>query len=158
MDGDDFETWFRAEQRNVTAIATVASGGNVSLAEDATADAFVAAFERWDEVSRMESPTGWVVTVAVNNTRSVLRRMRRSLPSNGRDSDLVTTMPEISDFWAKLDVLSPRQRHALLLRYVEDLSQRQVANRLGVTEGTASATLSQARRNLRNSMSERNSE
>ena len=49
------------------------------------------------------------------------------------------------DLWTALDALSFRQRKAIVLRYVEDLSQAEVAYELGIAPGTAAATLSQAR-------------
>jgi len=45
-----------------------------------------------------------------------------------------------------------RQRAALVLRYIEDLSQADVAERMDIAVGTASATLSQAKGNLRSEL------
>ena len=48
-----------------------------------------------------------------------------------------------------LGKLSYRQRRALVLHHVEGLTQVEVAKDLDVSPGTASATLSQARKKLR---------
>ena len=41
-----------------------------------------------------------------------------------------------------------RQREAVVLRYVADLREREVATVMGISEGAASAALSAARRSL----------
>ena len=60
----------------------------------------------------------------------------------GAEPDL---RPEV---WAAVRRLPRRQREAIALRYVLDLSELQVAAAMGVAEGTASATLAAARRAL----------
>jgi len=54
-----------------------------------------------------------------------------------------------------VDELSERQRKAVVLRYVRDLTQADVAKRIDVAVGTASATLAQARDRLRSNLGER---
>ncbi|MDQ2647936.1 MAG: SigE family RNA polymerase sigma factor, partial [Actinomycetota bacterium] len=72
--GDDFEGWYRVEHGRLLAAVTLATG-RVELAQDIVSEAFARALERWDRVSRMESPTGWVRQVAMNLVR---RRFRRA--------------------------------------------------------------------------------
>lgn len=56
----------------------VVCAGDLSRAEDATNDAFVKAFERWDRVAPMSSQRAWVTKVAINNAkRSFLHRARQ---------------------------------------------------------------------------------
>ena len=159
MTVSEFDSWYRNEYRQVVAITTIATKCDFALAEDAAGDAFATSFERWEEVSQMDNPTGWVTRVAINNARSVLRRLRRLLLIG--DEVLVrpsAEVPGLDDFWSRIDSLTRRQRAALALRYVDDLSQRQVAQRLGVSDGTASATLTQARQTIRKTLEDRNSD
>ena len=51
------------------------------------------------------------------------------------------------DLWAAVGSLPPRARAAVSLRYIGDLTERQVAEVLGVSPGTV-ASLHQARRRL----------
>ena len=53
--------------------------------------------------------------------------------------------PEV---WRAVRALSPRQRTAVALRYVLDLPEPEVARIMGVSRGSASATLVAARRTL----------
>ena len=48
-----------------------------------------------------------------------------------------------------LATLSPRQRTALALRYVEDLDVRGIAERMGCSEGTVKSQLSRGTERLR---------
>jgi RNA polymerase sigma factor (sigma-70 family) len=63
----------------------------------------------------------------------------------GRAAPPVELRPEV---WAAVRALSARQREAIALRYVLDLSEAQVAEAMGVAVGTASATLAAARSRL----------
>ncbi len=151
---EKFESWYRNEYSRVLSVVLVATGGDLRTAEDATAESFVKAFERWDEVSAMEQPGAWVSRVAINDAKSIRRRSRRWVPftPEHHHQSHVDLVPVHSETWKHLDTLTGRQRRALVLRYIEDLSQKGVAASLGVSEGTASATLSQARRKVRSSI------
>lgn len=144
----DFESWYRTEHPRLLAAMTVAAG-DVELAKDIVGDAFSRAFERWERVALMTSPTGWVYRVAFN----VLRRRQRRAALEARllartppptASPSATIEPEL---WAAIAALPPRQRAVIGLRIVLDLSQSDTAQMLGVSEGTVSSTLVTARRN-----------
>jgi RNA polymerase sigma-70 factor (ECF subfamily) len=49
---------------------------------------------------------------------------------------------------AAVQGLSPQRRMAIFLRYFADLSYAQIADVLGIAEGTVAATLSQAHQQL----------
>ncbi len=147
----DYDAWYRTEYPKVLAAVTVVCQVSSSRVEDATTDAFVKAYERWDRVSDMDSPTGWVTKVAINKARRSFRRAGRLAELlNGERIALV-----FSDSYANVELvnalgeLSYRQRRALILHHIEGLTQAEVAKDLDVAPGTASATLSQARKKLR---------
>ena len=144
----DFEEWYvRTHGSVVRALAVIS--GEADVAGEVVAEAFSRAFERWDKVGALSNPTGWVYRVAVNLLRRRWRRstverrlLGRAAPTRWAEAELV---PEL---WAALAALPRRQREAVALRYVVDLSEAQVAEYMGVAEGTASAALSAARRRL----------
>ena len=51
--------------------------GDLTLAEDAVQDAFVAAVASWPNDGVPDNPAGWIVTTARNRAVDVVRRSRR---------------------------------------------------------------------------------
>ena len=132
----------------------LATGADRSRAEDAVNDAFVTTYERWDRVGGLESPAAWVTKVAINNAKRNFRiRHRRIRQMQGLVPTASTDFEIDHDLWNAVRQLPRRQREALALRYVEDMSQAQIAEHLGIAEGTAAASLNHARKNLKSHLS-----
>ncbi|MEM9563039.1 MAG: sigma-70 family RNA polymerase sigma factor [Actinomycetota bacterium] len=152
-----FERWYRREHPRVAAALAVA-GGHVDVAREATDEAFVRAYERWPRVRVMDSPGGWLYRVALNELRRRLRRrtIERELLRRHRPPDRADDPPPVADprVWDAVRQLPRRQRSAVALRYVLDLSERDVATTMGITRGAASATLASARHNLQQALGE----
>lgn len=148
----DFDDWYRRHYKTVLAAAVVCAVGDRALAEDATSDAFLKAFKKWSSVSEMDSPVAWTTTVAANRVRRLQRRrINRQRRENRTAPPLTTTdsyQSDQSSLWDSVAKLSPRQREALVLRYVHGATQAEAAEALGVAPGTAAATLHQARSRL----------
>ncbi len=147
----DFDTWFRSSYRPVLSAVLVVCVGDTPRAEDATNEAFLDALEKWDRVAVMESPRAWVTKVAINKAkRWWLRRRRYIDPVNVESLDVpVFDGAANHEIWEAVNRLSAKQRRAIAMRYIDDLTQADIASRLDVAPGTVSATLTQARSNLR---------
>lgn len=150
----DFDSWYRSEYPRVLAAVAVVCSTRSEQAEDATTDAFVKALEKWDTVSTMSSPTGWVTSVAINRAKRSFRRAKhhRTLLNSERISAVFDDTHPDSSLVDALSKLSYRQRRAIVLHHVEGLTQAEVADDLGIKAGTASATLHQARTRLRSTL------
>ena len=148
---EDFDDWFAAEYPRVVGAVTIVCGGDLARAEDATADAFLRALERWDRVRDMDAPAGWVTRVAVNRAKRSFRWRPRSagFVDSTLHSPAAEPQPEDTEVWDAVRSLTLRQRTALVLRYVADQTQAEVARHLDVADGTAAATLHQARQRVR---------
>lgn len=147
---ESFEAWYGKEHPGLLAALTLATG-NVEVAQDLVSEAFARALERWDRVSKMASPGGWVRQVAVNLLRRTYRRaaMERRLLGRQWEATEQTPLEAMDpDLWAAVTALPPRQRAVLALRAVLDLSQAETARLLGIRPGTVSATLVEARRRV----------
>ena len=147
----DFDTWYGDERPRVVASITAITG-RASLASEATDEAFARAFERWQRVCAMASPGGWVHRTALNVARRRLRRegqegrlWRVASAGVGWESPPPMWPP---DLWDALAALTPREREAMVLRHVADLSTNDVAAAMGVSQGTVSSTLHSARARL----------
>jgi DNA-directed RNA polymerase specialized sigma24 family protein len=153
VDDPNFEIWYMREHARLVASLTLVCGDG-SLAADAADEAFARALSRWARVSAMDSPTGWTYRVGINLVRRQARRRERerSLPS------LVAVRPDLpapaGETWSAVAQLPHRQRLAVVLRYVGDLTEADVATVMGVSRGTVASTLADARKALALAMSE----
>jgi RNA polymerase sigma-70 factor, ECF subfamily len=141
----DFELWYRSEYPNVLGSLLLALG-NRDIAEEAAAEAFARTYERWSHVKTMARPRGWVYVVALNVARRRLRRraLERVLLSRTRLPEEVP--PETGlELWDLVRALSPRERMAIVLRYVADLPELEVAKAMGISAGGVAKTLHTAR-------------
>jgi DNA-directed RNA polymerase specialized sigma24 family protein len=91
-----------------------------------------------------------VQTVAMNEVRSRLRRVRLERRYLARQRAGYVPPPPEPDpaLWTAVARLAPRARTAVALRYIADLSEGEVAAVMGITRGTAAATLHKARKRL----------
>lgn len=125
--------------------------GDPHDAWDLTQETFARLGERWDG-RRPDVPEAWVRTVMVRLNVDRLRRLRRELPLlGGADRGQPVQQVGAVDVWLveALATLTPRQRTALALRYVEDLDVRGIAERMGCSEGTVKSQLSRGTQRLR---------
>ena len=70
---ESFDSWYAREHPRLFATLLL-STGDVELAAEGVDEAFTRALEKWDQVSVMESPTGWAFRVALNHARRTARR------------------------------------------------------------------------------------
>ena len=144
-----FDVWYFDQHRKVLA-ACLALAGDTEVAREATDEAFARALERWGTVAAMASPGGWVQVVALNHARRLLRRRRlerRPLKHFAAPtSDAPLPCPEL---WLVVRTLPARQQTAIVLRYVGDLPEDEIAFAMGISRGTVASTLHDARSRLR---------
>lgn len=147
----DFDAVFDASYERLVRALTVAAGDREAAA-DAVQDAFVKAHLRWGKVSRYDDPAGWVRRVAINKLHDERRRGRRKRNALQRlrsRSESTTEQPEIDEFGRLLAELPRQQRLATALFYVDTLTVADIADTLGISEGTVKSHLHDARRRLR---------
>jgi RNA polymerase sigma-70 factor (ECF subfamily) len=128
--------------------------GNASEAQDATQDAFVQAWRRWSTLRDPGRFEHWFDKILVNICRNRLRRSTRWQTQDISD-DLLTVRGDPYDQAVDRDLigtalksLSPEHRLVVALRYYRDLSVAEIADRLGVRQGTVSSRLHYAVKRL----------
>jgi RNA polymerase sigma-70 factor (sigma-E family) len=143
------------EQRVPALRLAYAMTGDAGLAEDVVAEAFARTYERWSK-GGIENPAAYVRRAVVNEVRSTFRRLavRRRYAARQRSAEPSATFP--GDRLADADVLgralmtlTERQRAVVVLRVVDDLSEREVATVLRCSEGTVKSHLSRGLAQLR---------
>jgi RNA polymerase sigma-70 factor, ECF subfamily len=150
----DFARWYESTADGLTRRVSAAVGDQL-LGREAAAEAFARAYERWPRVSNMESPEGWVYRVAVNICRRSWQQ--RMLESRALARMLPAAIGDVGDHhhddvYRACRRLPPRMRTAIRLRYWDDLTECQVADRMGISPGTVSALLSTGRSRLRRAL------
>jgi RNA polymerase sigma factor (sigma-70 family) len=118
--------------------------------DDVVQDALVRAWRRWSTYDeRRGSALAWLLAIVGDQAR---RRHTRSPATNLAlvDVDAATPFgPTDLDLERALDRLTGRQRRAIDLYYFVGLDVATTAQVMGCAPGTVKATLSQARRRLR---------
>ena len=157
---DDIERAFR--EAHGAAVATlVRVFGDISLAEDAVQDAFVAAMDSWPRNGLPANPTAWIVTTARNRAIDVLRRDERgrelyrhlaathvsSVPAEvpEEDPDLMRDDQLRLIFTCCHPAIRVEHQVALTLRLIGGLSPDEVARAFLVSEATMSKRLVRAK-------------
>jgi RNA polymerase sigma-70 factor (sigma-E family) len=144
-EGEPFGAFYRRSYARAVRLA-VLLGATRSEADDLAQDAFARMCRRWHSV---RSPDHYLDAAIRNSCRSLHRRRRKGhgvsepFDADGRDH-------AVWDFAADLDLaravaaLPPRFREVLVLRYYQDLSEREIAAVIGRPAGTVKSRLSRA--------------
>ena len=125
---------------------------DLTLAEDLVQDAFLGLHRRRGALLEPVAALGYLRTSVVNGSRSALRRRRtvrtyagrlRPVPADAEPADRRLMRAAVhEEVLAALRTLPPRQREVLVLRYWSDLSERQIATTLGISEGSVKSAAS----------------
>ncbi|HEX2369245.1 MAG TPA: sigma-70 family RNA polymerase sigma factor [Acidimicrobiia bacterium] len=142
-----FEEFYTANwERIYRALAVMLR--NPDLAAEATDEAMTRAFQRWAVIRSYDNPTGWVYRVALNWARSRLRRHSREYSGDGTDSAYEPVLPE-PEVHRAIAALPDHHREVVVLRYLLDWSEGDIAAALGVPAGTVKSRLNRALSRLR---------
>lgn len=131
--------------------------GNRDAAEDLAQDAFIRLAGRFQHLRNPEAFSSYLRRTVVNLHLSRLRRIRleRSYLARHPRAEPAQSMPDIAgraDLWAGLQQLPARQRAALVLRFYEDLSERESAKVLRCSVSAVKSLVARAMETLRNEM------
>ncbi|GAA3212398.1 SigE family RNA polymerase sigma factor [Actinocorallia longicatena] len=128
--------------------------GDRADAEDLLQAALTKTYLAWDRIHDHAALDGYVRRAMVNTQISWWRRRKLEIYPTGdlpdQPVDDHTRRCELNDSLSRaLGRLPDRQRTAVMLRYYEDMSEAEIAQRLGVTVGTVKSTVSRAVAKLR---------
>ena len=131
------------------------------LAADLTQDSFVKAYRAYDSLEKPENARAWLYQIAHRVALDHIRRGKivRFLPWTGESrgaspsaEHLVMETRLSGDLQRALDRIPERQRAALLLAELHDLTGLELAAALGVSHVAARALLTRARESLRQAL------
>lgn len=147
----EFEAFVDGELARLLGYARVLTG-NDHDAWDLVQEGLVRVGLRWGRIERSGNPAAYTRTTLVRLNIDRLRRRGREHPvAEPPDGVVLPKLPEGVEPWlvAALAGLTPRQRTALVLRYVDDLDVAGVAAAMRCSSGTAKSHLSRGLQRLR---------
>jgi RNA polymerase sigma factor (sigma-70 family) len=153
---------YRAYGRLVYAVAHRVLGSH-DLAEEATQQTFVRAWQAADRIDVDRDPAAWLATIskrtAIDIHRREARRPKRALadvPAN--DPALVTLPPDLAALDAvwhvrrAIDALPDDEATVVRLQHLDGLTQHEIAEQLGLALGTVKSRSHRAHQRLATSL------
>jgi RNA polymerase sigma-70 factor (ECF subfamily) len=157
-----FEEIVKRYQRRVYAVAFRIVRRH-DLADDVVQEAFIRAYESLGRFDTGRPFAPWIATIAANLALNHVRSPRfreEPLPEAHAEAPHPAPSPlggllegeADAQLKAAMDRLPPEQRAVLVLRVVEDLSYKEIAESLGLSLGTVMSRLARAREKLREAL------
>lgn len=133
---------------------------NTEHAKDILQDSFIKIFNKIKTYDGSGSLEGWVRRIVVNSSIDEYRRKKKDFLKvesieNYSDHDLEDEDEEAevefkpSQIIEAMQDLTPAYRAVFNLYIFEELTHREIAEKLGISEGTSKSNLAKAKRNLR---------
>jgi RNA polymerase sigma-70 factor (sigma-E family) len=158
-DDESFAALFAAHHGEAVRLAYLLCG-DAARAEDVVGDAFVKLYRRWNR-GGIDNPRAYLRRAVVNETNSWFRRRaverREAAKRSGDDRGVRGADDHVTEHAALVGALAAlphRQRTAVVLRYFNDLSERDTAELMGVSVGTVKSSVSRALDRLRDALDE----
>jgi RNA polymerase sigma-70 factor (ECF subfamily) len=130
-------------------------------AEDATQETFISAILNLERYRGESSLKTWLYAIALNTCRGHLRKRkaRHTMRKAWQGLQSIVAKPFTPEeaaaqseshrlLWEAVDDLGDKQRIPVILRYAHDLTVPEIAEILGISEGTVHSRLHYARRKL----------
>ena len=122
--------------------------GNVPDAEDVAQETYLRAYRAWHTFDGRDV-RAWLYTIALRLAFNELRGRRRWSRLLGRGEPSAWNDLVDPDLLVALRALDARTRTALLLSAVDGYRQREIAEMMGVPEGTVASWISRGRAQMR---------
>jgi len=151
-------TMYREYGRLIYTVAHRVLGRN-DLAEDATQQTFVRAWQAADRLDADRDPASWLATIAKHAAIDVYRHESRrnagSLADVAANHPAVVTLPPeldtLDSAWhvrRAIDALPPDEADIVRLQHLEGLTHNEIADQLGIAVGTVKSRSHRAHRKL----------
>jgi RNA polymerase sigma factor (sigma-70 family) len=127
----------------------VASAGPQD-ADDCFQETFLAALRAYPRLQDASNLRGWLLTIAHRKAIDAHRaRARRPVPVAESPEAAATSNSRDPELWEHVRALPPKQRGAVILRYVGDLSHAEIARALRCSDDAARRSLHEGLTKLR---------
>lgn len=131
---------------------------DASLAQDAVQDTFLKAFRQFHRFRGDADPLTWLTSIAMNVCRDYrrtawFRHVDRRVEADALPTAADFTFPD-STVIRTVTALPPRYREVILLRYYQNMKQKDIAAALGVSDRAVRQRLQKANTMLREQLKE----
>jgi RNA polymerase sigma-70 factor (ECF subfamily) len=150
VDGSDFDDFYYATAHRLLRYA-YAMTGDMGTAQDLTQEAYIRAWQHRRRLSQYEHPEAWLrlVVTRLANDRSRRRKVQQRAEAQARPPEPVPPPSEDAIMLAAaLRQIPARQRRAVALHYLLDMSVNDIAWETGTNVGTVKSLLSRGRTSL----------
>jgi RNA polymerase sigma-70 factor (ECF subfamily) len=144
----DFDSFYRACWSDVYRPLAVTLH-DPDLAREAVDEAMIRAYRRWRTVRGYRNPAGWVYRVAFNWAVSHLRKTDREVYGDAPVDDVESDTAPAVDLYDALRRIDLKHRSVVVLRYLLDWPEDEIAESLGIPRGTVKSRLNRAMSKLR---------
>ena len=151
---DAFERFFAGNRDRLHAALWLITR-DAHEAEEIAQETFVRVWERWDRVGALDDPDGYLFRSAMNVFRNRRRRAKvalRRIVGTDPTQDRLAAVEERDAVSRALATLTPRQRAAIVLTDLLDMTSEDAARALGVRPSTVRVLAARARAALRDRM------
>ena len=127
--------------------------------EDIFQNVCLQAMKSRDKYDPFRTVGGWLYGITINVIREYIRREHRVPSVLGETTEFIESSyshhnDEVEDMFKKLFHLNSDERQIIECAYLEELSHREIANRLSITEGNSRIRLQRAMGKLRRLMTD----
>lgn len=151
-DEDEFRGFYVACWERLLRLAVLLTDDH-GRAEDLVQNAMMRVHRHWHRVQRANQPEAYARRILVNQFYSMWRRRLPELPREAVPDTVAADEFGAVDLreylWPAVTALPPRMRAVLVLRYYEDLTERETAEILGCSVGAVKSHASRALRRMR---------
>jgi len=155
-DAAEFNAFYAGSSRRVFGQLYAMTGNRVE-AEDAVAEAYARAWQRWSQVRDCDSPEAWVRRVAsriaVSNWRKAVNRIRAHR-RNATQSHTEGLNPDHVALVHALRQIPADQRRVIVLHHLVGLNVAEIAAEVGAPTGTVKARLARGRKAMAQHLSD----
>ena len=161
-DTSEFTKYYEEFKKGIFNYILYRVGFDRDTAEDLTSEIFIKAFEHFDSYDRKRPFKTWIFTIAHTHLINFRVGQKKTLPLNeavdlvreGSKGELRQDSVDhdiaMSKIMSLVTDLPEAQREIVILRYVNDLSNNEIAHLIGKEEGAVRTALSRAIGTLRN--------
>ncbi|MHA6250297.1 RNA polymerase sigma factor [Oceanobacillus sp. CAU 1775] len=124
---------------------------NEELAKDATHDTFIKAFKNLRKIQDQSKLNAWITTIATRTAIDIYNKNKKRITHELKEEhipvsdDINYKKMELENY---LESIPPEQKQILILKYIEDLTEKEIAKLLSIKLGTVKSRIYRAKQKL----------